>query len=337
VRCAGGLAAATLALVLGPAAAAHGHSIVRISGGELTSLSADATSLNTLTARVSGGRVELRDPTVDGGIDPGPCDPGDVDSAGYVVQTFCPREGLRLVRIDAGDREDKVTAELPMATLLLGGQGADELRSGPAADTLAGDAGDDTLVAGDGADTLTGGLGVDGLDGGAGDDQLRARDGLGDRVRCGDGADRVDADTLDDVAGDCEVVSRTATPPPEGDGDGGRDRTAPRVDVGGRTAQKLGSSGTIRLVATSSERGTLAASGSLEVGGLALPLLSRRERVTVSGGGAELRVRLSASQLRRVRRALRAGRRVRVRLEVVATDAAGNSAERRAPAIRLRG
>ncbi|CAA9501505.1 MAG: Alkaline phosphatase [uncultured Solirubrobacteraceae bacterium] len=325
--------ALAVAALLSPAAAGA-HSIVRVNGGEVTSLSADATSLNTLTVRLRGSDLELSDPTVDGGMDPGSCRPGRVDESGFIVQAFCPRAGVTLVRLDAGDREDKVTAELPIRVALLGGEGADTLRSGPADDTLAGDAGDDTLAAGGGTDTLVGGLGVDALDGGAGNDTVRVRDGLADTVRCGDGGDTVDADTLDEIASDCERVERTATVPPEDDG-GGRDRTKPTVQAGGPTVQRIGSAATVRVTATSSERGTLAASGFLDVGGLNLPLQSRRERVTVAGGGAEIRIRLSRSQVRQVRAALGKRRRVTVRLGVVATDAAGNSAETRAPRIRL--
>jgi Ca2+-binding RTX toxin-like protein len=327
------VAAAAAALALPAPAAAH--SLVRVTNGEVTSLSADATSLNTLTARMAGSRIELRDPTVDGGMDVGPCDPGEVDASGFVIQAFCPREGVELVRIDAGDREDQVTAALPIPVALLGGQGADRLRSGPADDTLAGDAGDDTLSAGDGADTLIGGAGVDDLSAGAGGDTVNVRDGLADRVRCGDGVDEVRADTLDEVDADCEAVAREATVPPPDDGGGGRDRTAPRVEAGASTRQRIGRRPGVRVAATSSERGTIAASGVLDVAGLGLPLRSRRARVTVAGGGAELRIRLSRSQVREVRRALRRGRRVTVRLSVVATDAAGNSAATRAPRIRL--
>ena len=317
-------------------AQAGAHSIVRVNGGEVTSLSADATSLNTLTARMSGARVELRDPTVDGGIDPGSCEPGEVDKDGFVIQVFCPAGNVSLVRLDVGDREDQVTAELPMPVALLGGEGADVLRTGPAADTVAGDAGDDELVSGPGNDTLVGGLGVDRADAGAGNDTIRVRDGLADSIVCGEGSDRVEADTVDDVATDCENVERVATPPPPDEGGSARDRTPPRVETGGSTIQRLGRSASITLAATSSERGTIAASGALVVGGAALPLSSRRVRVAVAGAGAELRIRLSRSQQRLVQRALRRGRRVTVRLEVVATDAAGNSAAVRAPRIRLR-
>jgi hypothetical protein len=57
--------------------------------------------------------------------------------------------------------------------------------------------------------------------------------------------------------------------------------------------------------------------------------------VVVAGGGVTLTARLSRTALREARRALRRRRRVVVRLGIVATDAAGNSAQTRAPAIRL--
>lgn len=325
--------AAVLAALAAPAAAGA-HSVVRVSSGELSSLSADATSLNTLTARMRGSRVVLRDPTVDGGMDIGSCDPGDIDNNGFTIEAFCPRAGLRLVRLDVGDREDRVTAKLPVRVLLLGGEGADRLLTGPADDTILGEAGDDDLGGGAGRDTLGGGPGADVIAGGPGDDSVRVRDGVLDEVRCDDGDDTVDADTLDKVAADCEDVTRTATAPPAG-GEGGPDRTAPQVQAGGPTRQRLGRRRSLRVVATTSERGTVAASGALYVGGAALPLLSRREQVAVGGGGATLEVPLSRSQLRQVRRALRRGRRVTARLTVVATDAAGNSAQTRPPRIRV--
>lgn len=156
-------------------------------------------------------------------------------------------------------------------------------------------------------------------------------------MRCGPGVDAVSADQLDEAGADCERIDRVTTaPPPEESAAGARNRTAPTVEVGAATVQRVGSAGVVRVAATASERGTLAASGFLDVAVLALPLLSRRERISVAGGGAELRLRLSAHQLREVRRVLRRGRRVRVRLRVVATDAAGNSGEAKAPVIALR-
>jgi len=90
------------------------------------------------------------------------------------------------------------------------------------------------------------------------------------------------------------------------------------------------------VLATSSEPGFAAASGFIDIAGLALPLKSDRKRIPVGGAGVTLTVRLSRSQMRQCRRAFKRRRRVSVRLGVVATDLAGHSAAVRAPRIRLR-
>jgi hypothetical protein len=223
---------------------------------------------------------------------------------------------------------------VPVPVVLSGGAGADAVQTGAPADEVSGDEGNDRLAAGDGDDVLDGGLGIDVLDGGPGRDTLRTRDGEADTVRCGEDADSVDADTLDEVAADCEAVTRTLTPPPP-DATSGDDRTPPVVDAGAATLQHVGRRPRLRIAATSSERGTLAASGFLDVGGISLPLKSDRRRVRVAGGGALLTIRLPARHRRQCRRAFARGRRVVARVRVVATDAAGNSAARAAPRIRL--
>lgn len=330
--------AAGLALgvaALAPAGAAA-HSLVRIGAGQVNYLSEDATSLNSLTMRLSGNDIEVHDPTVDGGMDPGPCRPGEVtpDANAWIVQTFCRRSGITGVRVDLGEREDTATISVPLPVTLLGGPGADRLQTGQAADRLDGGDGNDRLDAGAGDDQLDAGLGTDTLDAGPGDDDLRSADGLADRLACGDGSDRVQADTADVIAADCESVTRTAVAPPD-DAGTGEDTTAPVVRAGGSTLQRVKRAARVRIAATSSERGYVAASGFLDVAGLSLPLQSDRRRVAVAGGGVELTVRLRGRALRECRRALRRGRRVMVRMRVVATDAAGNSAAVAAPRIRL--
>ena len=163
---------------------------------------------------------------------------------------------------------------------------------------------------------------------------MRVRDGIQDLVRCGDGSDAVDADTLDEIAADCENVTRTPTPAPPGSG-GARDRTAPRVEVGAASRQRIRRSRRIRLFASTTERGYLAASGTLRIAGLALPLRVVRKRIAVAGAGTELAVTLSQLHWRQALRALRRRGRVSVRLTVVATDAAGNSRQARPVTIRL--
>jgi Ca2+-binding RTX toxin-like protein len=317
-------------------AAAPAHSLVRPSPGVVSYLSADATSLNTLTVRSSGSRVEFRDPTVDGGMDPGSCTPGDIsaDANAWIIQTFCPLAGVRSVRLDLGEREDTAIVSVSIPATLLGGPGADKLTGGPAADQLSGDDGDDTLAGGAGNDVVVGGLGVDELSGDGGDDDVRARDGIQDLVRCGAGSDKVDADTLDEVDPDCESVVRTPTAAPPGSG-GTRDRVAPRLEVGAPARKHIGRTRTIRVFASSTESGFVAASGSLTVDGLALALKVVRRQIAVAGGGAELAVKLTSSQWRQALKALKRRRSAVVRLTVVATDRAGNSREAKPLTIRL--
>jgi RTX calcium-binding nonapeptide repeat (4 copies)/Thrombospondin type 3 repeat len=318
------------ALFPGSAAA---HSLVRPAGAVVSYLSADATSLNTLQARVSGNRIEFRDASVDGGMDPGNCTPGELDSSGYIIQTFCSLAGVQRVRIDLGEREDSATVTLPVPATVLGGPGADRVSAGSSADELSGGEGNDALDGGAGNDVLAGDQGADTIAGGAGNDRIAANDGVADEVTCGPGADTVAADTLDRVAADCESVTRTFTAAPDTGADDGR---PPRVEVGAPTLQRLGRSRSVRVYATSSERGALSASGSLEVAGLALPVKTiDRKRVRVGGGGAVLTYRLTGRHWREARNGLRKGRRVVVRLGVVGTDLAGKSTRRDAPPITL--
>ena len=306
LRCA--LAAALGAAVLAPAGA-DAHSIVRVIGGELSYQSIDAVSLNTLTVGPRGDEIRLYDPTVNGGTDPGPCRPGEVtnDANAWIVEVFCPAARVNRVRILLGEREDSARVDVAVPLTLLGGPGADTLSSGASPDVVSGDEGNDRLI---------------------------SRDGLRDRVLCGPGGDRVDADTVDEVDSDCESVARVPTPPPIDAGDVD-DGVPPRVAAGASTLQHVGRRWRVRVAATSSERGALSASGFLDVAGLRLPLKSDRRRVPVAGGGVVLTVRLSRSQQRACRRAFARGRRVFVRLGVVATDLAGRSAETQAPRITL--
>lgn len=321
-------AAAAALLSLSAAPGAPAHSLVRPAGGLVNYISADATSLNTLTIGLdSRGRIAFRDPTVDGGVDWGDCEPGDVDRQGFVVEAFCPRAGVQRVRTDLGEREDRVTVTAAIPTFLSGGRGADELTGGPARDQLTGDPGDDTLSGGGDADELLGGAGADRLDGGAGDDRMLTRDGVADRLTCGPGADSAEVDTFDSIAADCESVATATVAAPAGGGSAG-DREAPelRADAA-RTQRVTGSRKSVTVLVSSSEAGGVAMSGVLRAGGVALPAAVVRRDVRVAGEGVELRYALPRDQIRRVRAALARRRAVSLQLSVVATDAAGNSRE----------
>jgi Ca2+-binding RTX toxin-like protein len=110
---------------------------------------------------------------------------------------------------------------------LAGHSGADEIDGGAGVDRLSGDAGRDRLLAGagdddvygggfsdvilgdEGNDVIVGGAGADSLDAGPGDDTFEMEhDHFRDRIRCGDGRDRGQADRGDAVEPDCEVVER---------------------------------------------------------------------------------------------------------------------------------
>jgi Ca2+-binding RTX toxin-like protein len=100
---------------------------------------------------------------------------------------------------------------------LLGGPGKDSLDGRGGDDPLRGEEGDDTFTDLAGDDILRGGLGDDTLGGNPGDDAI-AVPGFGpgppglplepDAISCGPGRDRVVAQKVDRVAGDCEEVDR---------------------------------------------------------------------------------------------------------------------------------
>ena len=102
-----------------------------------------------------------------------------------------------------------VAATVADARVVRGTPGPDRLDGTARADVLHGLAGSDSLRALAGTDFLLGGPGRDVHDAGAGDDLVAASyDGARDVVRCGGGVDVVNADLVDVVAGDCELVGR---------------------------------------------------------------------------------------------------------------------------------
>lgn len=88
---------------------------------------------------------------------------------------------------------------------LNGGGGADDLIGGGGADTIRGGQGRDGLFAGSGNDLLIGGDGGDFLAAGPGDDEIRARDGVRDRIPGGRGFDRARVDRRLDLVSSIEA------------------------------------------------------------------------------------------------------------------------------------
>ncbi len=119
-----------------------------------------------------------------------------------------------LSRSRAGTEED-ILSRVDDA---LGGVGDDVLIGTPASNTLTGGPGADRLVGGAGNDTIYTGIssglalpdrgGPDVVEAGSGRDTVRITSlhRRGDRIRCGDGSDEVQATGFDDLVRGCELV-----------------------------------------------------------------------------------------------------------------------------------
>jgi hypothetical protein len=95
----------------------------------------------------------------------------------------------------------------------------EDILGGAGADSIAGSAGANDIDAGPGADSVNPGGGPDTVEAGAGDDSISVRDGVPDRVSCGEGTDRVTADAFDALDG-CELADASRELMPDVDGDG---------------------------------------------------------------------------------------------------------------------
>ncbi|MDF2146434.1 peptidoglycan DD-metalloendopeptidase family protein [Knoellia sp. p5-6-4] len=113
---------------------------------------------------------------------------------------------------DGGDNEIHGTVN---ADTINGRGGQDRLFGSEGPDIVDGDTGADHVVGGDGNDEVIGDDGEDEMFGGTGADIMRARDGMTDRINCGDGTDTVFADSQDlfptatntDPKGNCEDIN----------------------------------------------------------------------------------------------------------------------------------
>lgn len=114
-----------------------------------------------------------------------------VNPPGNPAALTCPAADINGFQVDAKGGNDTVTVgkAVPVATILNGGPGLDDLIGGANTDRLNGGTGDDRLIGRMGPDQLYGGAGNDELVGGAGKDVLRG--GPGSDVMRG-GPDRDD-------------------------------------------------------------------------------------------------------------------------------------------------
>jgi Ca2+-binding RTX toxin-like protein len=119
---------------------------------------------------------------------------GGLDTLTYAARIVPVRVTIGADEGDDGQagEGDTVSSDIE---IVRGGRANDELTGGPSPEELYGRGGDDVLDGGDGAGDL--------LEGGEGNDLLIDDDRLVDRVFCGGGWDRFQADLLDRVVG-CE-------------------------------------------------------------------------------------------------------------------------------------
>ncbi len=197
-----------------------------------TSAAAPAATTSTSTRHPGGIAITLDEAANDGV-------PGEGDN---VRDDFERIYGSRGADTFVGGAGNDVFNGNSGGDAIRGGPGNDELTGGSDADQVFGEGGNDTLYGGESDDTVDGGPGRDSLFGDysacsswscpAGNDTLQARDGEGDAVNCGAGADIATVDAVDTVSQDgfmlCETLDRAAPPAPptpaprrEGGGGGG--------------------------------------------------------------------------------------------------------------------
>ncbi|HEX8083066.1 MAG TPA: hypothetical protein VF529_02185 [Solirubrobacteraceae bacterium] len=314
-----------LALLCAAPASVAAHAVVSMDGPTILYSARDATSQSTVTVTAGATTVRLTDTTVDGGIDPGRCQPGDVDGNGYIIEVTCPRSSDTRIRLDVGLRDDSIevresTGALPVPAILLGGSGNDK------------------LTGGGGPDQVDGGEGSDTLRGEGGDDQVIARDGAVEVVDCGAGADRAYVDPADLPDSSCETVERADPPPPpseEPPPPAGEDTEPPTIDARARRRQRVGRSPALVATASANEVVQLSARATIRTRGRRLTLAAPQQRAATPGESVRLVLRGTASTARALRRALRGRRRVYAVVTVIAIDDAGNSAATRLERVRL--
>jgi RTX calcium-binding nonapeptide repeat (4 copies) len=309
------LAATFLCLAAAPPVLAHG--IMEREGAVLAFRATDFVSRNDINVSVSADAISVIDSTGVGGLDPGDCRPGRVDlDTGYVIEAICPREGVEQVRVNAGEREDDIVADIPIPVRAIGGGGIDQIRTGSLNDIIDAGAGDDRIEPGAGEDTI---------EGGEGDDVIAAQDSVKDTVVCGEGLDALASfDPIDDLSDDCEAGG----PRPRADD------TAPVIRAAADVRQRLRRQLTLRV--TADEPARFVAQASMATRSRDFPLKPGRGRLASAEGAIIIHPTLSEREVRVARRSLREGRRVQVFVAIVATDNSGNSSIRNMRTITLR-
>jgi hypothetical protein len=103
------------------------------------------------------------------------------------------------------------------------------------------------------------------------------------------------------------------------------DTTDPTLRLRAAATQRLGRTGALSVAATSNEAGRIEAIAAVRVARRSVPFRASVVSSTTPGTEYKLKLRLSRTNLSKVRKALAGGARLTARVEVTAEDAAGNS------------
>jgi Ca2+-binding RTX toxin-like protein len=248
-----------------------------------------------------------------------------------------------LEHVEGGSADDRITGNdgpnrlegAGGTDIVSGGGGNDVVLGGQGIDQLMGDAGNDDVNGGSNGDIVDGGPGVDSLTGDTpcesagcgGPDRIKARDGEGDSVVCRDDADTVEADGLDAVAGDCEMVERGSVP------------GVPDVPGGDTKAPGLAGSLVGRYkVGTALQRGiTVGYScdeacgvvGQVTVSGRDARGLKLAKTVVVAKGKSALagpgKGKVKLRFTKKAKKKLRSRKKLKLKITLVAADSSGNA------------
>ena len=147
-----------LALALSLFAPASALGATASTTGSTLNYLADAGERNEVTITLVGDTITVseagKNPGAGGGSDITVSGGGSCSASPGGSTATCPAAGITLVNVQLSDANDVALLNLPIASILRGGDGNDTLTGGAGNDQLFGEAGPDTLNGGGGVDTV---------------------------------------------------------------------------------------------------------------------------------------------------------------------------------------
>jgi hypothetical protein len=204
-----------------------------------------------------------------------------------------------------------------------GGDGTDTLTE---FENLVGSRFADTLTGSAAANTITAGAGADVVQALGGADLVDVRDGVADNASCGSELDKAVSDrrSLDTVQSDCEVVD--ALPEPGGNAGQGGNATGDKLDFrlsGKRTQRLVEQKAVIVRLRCPAE----ACTATVKAAGKVAKVKNVTKKIP-AGPVKTLKLHLKRKQRDAIEERLLAGKKPKLKVTAIATDAAGNRVRR---------